>query len=57
MIRVNDDCNNLVYFCRCHCGETLPEHAGMQGPFDHFSSAEMMEEFLVPKGNILEHLL
>ena len=50
MIRVNDDCNNLVYLYRCHCGETLPEHAGMQGPFDHFSSAEMMEEFLVPKG-------
>ena len=24
----------------------------MQGPFDHFSSAEMMEEYLVPKGKV-----
>ena len=39
-----------LYCFRCHCGETLSEHAGMQGPFDHFSSAEMMEEYLVPKG-------
>ena len=38
------------YLYRCHCGETIAEHAGMQGPFDHFSSAEMMEEYLVPKG-------
>lgn len=34
---------------KCHCGEVLMEHAGMQGPFPHFSSADMMLEYLVPK--------
>ncbi|XP_060576682.1 transient receptor potential cation channel subfamily M member-like 2 [Ruditapes philippinarum] len=34
---------------QCHCGEVLMEHAGMQGPFPHFSSADMMLEYLVPK--------
>ncbi|KAL4232041.1 hypothetical protein ACF0H5_009619 [Mactra antiquata] len=34
---------------KCNCGEVLMEHAGMQGPFSHFSSADMMLDYLVPK--------
>jgi hypothetical protein len=28
------------------------EHAGMQGPFPHFSSPDMMLEYVVPKGKM-----
>lgn len=33
------------------CGEVLMEHAGMQGQAGNFVSADMMMEYIVPKGD------
>jgi len=47
----------VIVVCRCHCGEVLMEHAGMQGPFGNFASADMMMEYIVPKGKLFSALI